>query len=52
MHMAKGQTASETVVLNNMKATTTTKTVELVVVNDKLVPDDKSINPGVDSRFQ
>lgn len=49
--MAKGKTASETVTINNMPATTATKTLELVVVNDQLVPDQKEIKPGVDSRF-
>lgn len=50
--MAKGQTATETIVLNNMPKTTTTKTVELIVYNTRLVPDMGTVNPGVDSRFQ
>jgi hypothetical protein len=47
--MAKGKAASETIVLNNVKTTTATKTVELVVVNDQLVADPKDVNPGVNS---
>lgn len=47
--MAKGQTASKTVVVNNVPASTVTKTVELIVKNDMLVPDTNDINPGVNS---
>lgn len=32
-----------------MKATTASKTVELVVKDGALVPDEKDINPGVNS---
>lgn len=47
--MAKGQTASKTITVNNMPATTATKTVELIVKNDQLVPDNNDINSGVNS---
>ena len=47
--MAKGKTASKTVIQNNTPSSTVTKTVELVVVNDQLVPDNKDINPGVNT---
>lgn len=47
--MAKGQTASKTVVVNNVKAATVTKTVELIVKNDMLVPDTNDIEAGVNS---
>lgn len=44
--MAKDQRKTITAVVNNMPATTIQKSVELVVVNERLVPDDKDINPG------
>lgn len=47
--MAKGQTKSVTVTVNNMNNTTVSKTLELVVVNGLLVPDNKELNPGVNS---
>lgn len=51
--MAKAQTTVKTVLVsvNNAKVPTSlTKTVELVVVNDKLVPDNRVLNPGVNSK--
>lgn len=50
--MAKGKTATATVVVRNMPATTVSRTVELVVKNDMLVVDTDDSNQGVDSRFQ
>jgi hypothetical protein len=47
--MAKGQTASKTVTLNNMPTSTISKIMELIVVNDQLVPDRNLIEPGVNS---
>ena len=48
--MAKGKTASVTVVQNNSKATAVTNTVELIVVDGALVPDKNDIEHGVDTR--
>lgn len=47
--MAKGQTASKTVVVNNVKSVTLSKTLELIVKNDMLVPDTNDLEPGVNS---
>lgn len=47
--MAQGKTVTATVVVNNVKATTVSKTVEPIVVNGQLVPDDMDIHPGVNS---
>lgn len=50
--MAKNQTSVQTVQvnINNAKAVTAVnKVVENVVVNGALVPDNKDINPGVNS---
>lgn len=33
-----------------MPTVTVTKTVEFIVKNDQLVPDEKDINPGVNSK--
>ena len=47
MSKDKQQTVTQ-VTYNNAKApTTVTKVVELVVINNRLVPDDQDINPGV-----
>lgn len=48
--MAKGKTATKTVVLKNMPQTTVAKVVELVVINDQLVPENNEINEGVNTR--
>ena len=45
--MAKGKTISTPVVVNNIKSNTVTKTVELIVVNDQLVPDRNDTEKGV-----
>ncbi len=47
--MAQGKTKTITTYHKNNAATTTnlTQTVELVVVNDQLVPDFRVDNPGV-----
>lgn len=47
--MAKEKTTTVTqVIVNNAKASTTVnKTVELVVVDNQLVPDIRELNPGV-----
>lgn len=50
--MASGKVVTKTVILNNVKATTVVKTIELVVVNDQLVPDQKLVEPGVNSIYQ
>lgn len=50
--MAKGKTSSVKVVINNKPATTVSQTVELVVVNDQLVPDPNHVSPGVNSIYQ
>lgn len=49
--MATGKTSSQKIVVNNMPNVTVTKTVELVVVNNSLVPDHNDIHPGVNSTF-
>lgn len=48
--MAKGQTASKTVVVNNMPSVTVSKIVELIVVNNQLISDNNDVNPGVNSK--
>jgi hypothetical protein len=48
--MAVGKTVSATVVINNMKATTVSKTLTPIIVNGALVADDIDVNPGVNSR--
>lgn len=49
--MAQGKTVSTKVIINNMPATTTTKTVEQIVVSGTLTADNNALSPGVDSRF-
>ena len=46
--MALGHTASKAVKINNT-TTTVTRIVELVVVDQQLVPDGKDSNPGVNT---
>jgi len=48
--MAQGQRSVKTIIQNNKPTTTISKTVELVVVNGILVPDNNEINPGVNSK--
>jgi tetrahydromethanopterin S-methyltransferase subunit F len=50
--MARGQTVTAIVIVNNMPKTTVTKTVEPIVINGQLVADNSDINPGVNSRTQ
>lgn len=45
--MAKGQTKSVTVIVTNKPATTATKVVELITINNTLQVDNDDINPGV-----
>jgi hypothetical protein len=45
--MAKGKTQTITAIVNNKSTTTVSKVVELVTVNNALVPDNNDVNPGV-----
>lgn len=49
--MAGGKTESRTVIINNKPATTVTKTLEQIVVNNTLTASDRELSPGVDTRF-
>ena len=48
--MAIGKTATKTVIVNNKPTSTTSKTVELIVVNSQLTADNNDLNPGVNSK--
>lgn len=48
--MAKGQNTTVTVTLNNKKAVTSSKSVEMVLKNGVLVPDNNELEPGVNTR--
>ena len=47
--MARNQTSLRNVTVNNMKGTTVSKTVELIVKPEGLVPDTNDTEPGVNS---
>lgn len=49
-NMAKGIHQTVTKTLNNKPSTQATHLVEMVVIDGRLVPDNKDINPGVFSR--
>ena len=49
--MARGKTFATNVVVNNMKTNIVSKTVELSVVNDQLVPEKNDLESGVNSRY-
>ena len=48
--MASGKFTTAAVVINNIKSTTVSKAVELVVVGDQLVAHANELNPGVNSK--
>lgn len=50
--MAKGQTQSKNVIINNRPTVTVVKIVELIVKNDQLVADTNDTESGVNSRTQ
>jgi hypothetical protein len=45
--MAKGKVTTVGVIINNKPASTVSRSVELVMVNNQLVIDNNDINPGV-----
>lgn len=47
--MARGKTVSKATIVNNQPKVTVTKTLEQIVVNDQLVPEDREVNPGVNT---
>lgn len=52
--MAKGKTDTKKVIINNVSPAVVApiaRTVELIVVNDQLVPDKNDTEPGVNSLF-
>lgn len=48
--MAKGIHQTVTKIINNIPTNQTSHLVEMIVVDGRLVPDNKDINPGVFSR--
>jgi hypothetical protein len=48
--MATGKTATKNVIINNVKTATVSKVVELIVINDQLIPHLNEVEPGVNSK--